>query len=113
MSWSINHAFKCSNNEFEAIRLLGAAGVASFIIGANAFQAWNMAEGRPFDVALYCTMFPAGLGAVLIAVAKAAEWKDKGVASAKVIAQTGAVPTPPAVGPQVQPGDIQPVENGT
>lgn len=108
MSWSISHAVRGSNGEVEAIRLLGAAGIASFIIGANGFQAWNMALGRPFDVALYCTMFPAGLAGVLMAVAKAAEWKDKGVASAKVIAQTGAVPTPPAVGPQVQPGDIPP-----
>ena len=110
MAFAINHAFKGSNNEFEAIRLLGAAGIASFIVCANGFQAWNMALGRPFDVTLYCTMFPAGLGGVLIAVAKAAEWKDKGVASAKVIAQTGAVPTPPAVGPQVQSSDILPAE---
>ncbi len=110
MTWAISHAFKGSNNEFEAIRLLGAAGVASFILGANGFQAWNIHNGHPFDVAAYCIAFPGGLAAVLAAVAGSAAWKDKGVASAKVIAQTGAIPTPPLDGPRVPVGPAPPVE---
>ena len=90
MTWAISTAFKGVNNQFEAIRLLGAAGVASFLVGANGFQAWNMIEGRPFDVALYCIAFPGGLAAVLTAVAGSVAIKDRNVASAKVIAQTGA-----------------------
>ena len=110
MTWSINHAFKGLNGEFEAVRLLGAAGVASFILGANGFQAWNIANGHPFDVASYCTFFPAGLAAVIAAIAGGAAWKDKGVASAKVTAQTGAIPTPALDGARVPTGDPPPVD---
>ena len=89
MTWAISTAFKGVNGEFEAIRLLGAAGVASFIVGAHTFVAYDvMWMKRPFDLAVYCLTFPAGLAAVLAAVAGSAAWKDKGVASAKVIAQT-------------------------
>lgn len=110
MSWSINHAFKGLNGEFEVVRLLGAAGVAAYIIGANGFQAWNIGNGHSFDVAAYCIAFPGGLAAVLAAVAGSAAWKDKGVASAKVTAQTGAIPTPALDGARVPTGDPPPVQ---
>ena len=42
------------------------------------------------------------------AAAGAASWKDKGVASAKVIETTGAVPVKPPAGPRVPPGDPPP-----
>ena len=94
MSWSITNAFKGSGGEFEVVRLLGAAGIAAYVVCANGFVAWNMAEGRPFDVVAYCAAFPTGLGLAIAAVAGSAAWKDKGVASAKVTAQAGAAPPP-------------------
>lgn len=92
MSWAISNAFKGSGGEFEVIRLLGAAGIAAYIVGAHTFVAYDvMWMKRPFDLTMYCLAFPAGLAAVLAAVAGSAAWKDKGVANAKVTA-AGAAP---------------------
>lgn len=111
MNWSFTSALKGLNNEFEVIRLLGAAGVAAYIVGAHTFVAYDvMWMKRPFDLTVYCLTFPTGLGAVIAAVAKAATWKDAGVASAKVTAQTGAIPTPALDGARVPTGDPPPVD---
>lgn len=83
MTFPINHAFKGPNGEFEAVRLLGAAGIAAYIVAANGFQAWNIHNGHAFDVAAYCIAFPGGLAAVLAAVAGSVGWKDRQVAKAK------------------------------
>lgn len=99
----ILNALKGIGGEFELNRLVGAFGGISYVIGANAFVAWSMAKGREFDIVAYCTAFPGGLAVVVGAIAGAVAWKDKGVASAKVIEQTGAVPAAPPAGPPVPP----------
>ena len=109
MAWSINNAFKGLNGEFEAIRLIGAGGVAAYIVCANAFVAWNIHKGNDFDVVSYCAAFPTGLGLAIAAVAGSVALKDRNVASAKVIAQTGAVPSPALDGARVPTGDPPPV----
>ena len=108
--FSLANALKGIGGEYELNRVVGAFGGVAYIVGANAFTAWQMAEGRGFDLVAYCTAFPAGLGVVVGAIAGAVAWKDKGVASAKVIEQTGAVPAPPPAGPKVPATDL--VEGG-
>lgn len=67
----------------EINRTIGAFGAVSFILSAIGFEAWNMGEGRPFDVVAFCTAFPAGLSAVVLAVGGAVAIKDRGVATAR------------------------------
>ncbi len=110
MSWSINHALKGLNGQFEVTRLIGAGGAVAYIVAANGFQAWNIANGHPFDVTAYSLAFPSGLAAVLMATGGAVAIKDRNVASAKIISQTGAVPTPALDGTRVPLGDSPPVE---
>lgn len=80
---SITNALRGIGGEFELTRVVGAAGAASYIVGANAFVAWNMAEGRSFDLTAYCVAFPGGLAALLVAIAGGAGLKDRNVAVAK------------------------------
>lgn len=105
----ILNALKGIGGEFELNRLVGAFGGIAYVIGANVFVAWSMAEGREFDIVAYCTAFPAGLAVIVGAIAGAVAWKDKGVASAKVIEQTGAVPAAPPAGPKA-PVNAMPAE---
>lgn len=81
---NIFNALKGIGNEPEIIRTLGAIGVLAYIVGALAFQTWNMARGQPFDVVAFCAAFPAGLGVAIGAAAGAVALKDRNVASAKV-----------------------------
>jgi uncharacterized iron-regulated membrane protein len=97
----LSEALKGTNGGYELTRVLGGAGGFVYILGANAFVAWEIALGRGFDLATYCLAFPGGLAAIIAAVSGGAAWKDKGVASAKVIEQTGAVPAAPPAGPRV------------
>lgn len=69
--------------EPEINRTVGAVGAGAYIIGAHAFIAWNMAEGRAFDVTAYCLAFPAGLGVAVGSIAAAVTIKDRGVATAR------------------------------
>lgn len=69
--------------EPEINRTIGAAGAAVYIVSTVAFQAWNMAEGRPFDVTAFCIAYPAGLSAVVLAIGAAVTIKDRGVATAR------------------------------
>ena len=101
MMTGLSEALRGINGSYELNRLVGAVGGIAYIIGAHAFIAWNMVEGREFDLVAYCTAFPGGLAIAVGAIAGAVAWKDKGVASAKVIEQTGAVPAPPPDGPRV------------
>lgn len=77
------NALKGIGGEFEITRVVGAIGGFSYILGAHAFVAWNMVEGREFDLTAYCIAFPGGLGVVLTATAGAASIKDRNVAVAK------------------------------
>ena len=79
-----------ANGGLELNRLIGALGGFAYIVGAHAFIAWNMAEGREFDITAYCIAFPGGLAALTVGTAGAVAIKDRNVAVAKVTeSQTG------------------------
>lgn len=88
--------------EPEINRTVGAIGTGAYIIGANAFVAWNMAKGHAFDITAYCLAFPAGLGVAVGSIAAAVTIKDRGVATARAtdaataqtVADTAASTTP-------------------
>lgn len=108
---SVFNAVRGISGEFEIIRVLGAFGIAAYIIGAHAFVGYDVFwMKRAFNITEYCLAFPTGLGAVIGAVAGAATWKDKGVTSARITALTGAIPVAATSGPQVPLGDSPPVE---
>lgn len=80
---AFSNALKGVGGEFEINRVLGAAGCAAYIVGANAFVAWNLLEGRPFDLTAYCIAFPSGLGVAVGSLAGAVALKDRSVAAAR------------------------------
>ena len=93
MTSGILQALKGIGGEFEINRVVGAIGGVGYINGVLAFTAWDVIwRGREFDVVAFCTAFPAGLAIIVGAIAGAAAYKDKGVATAKVIEQTGSQP---------------------
>lgn len=104
------NALRGISGEFELNRVVGAFGGFAYVIGANGFVAWGMIKGREFDLIAYCTAFPGGLAVVVGAIAGAVAWKDKGVATAKVMEQTGAIPVAAPAGPRVPVGDAPPVD---
>lgn len=106
----LTNALRGIGGEYEINRLLGAFGCISYVIGAHAFIAWHMARGGQFDIISYCAAFPGGLAIAAGATAGAVAIKDRNVASAKIIEQTGAVPTPAKDGARVPPGDPPPVD---
>lgn len=83
ISGALSNALKGIGGEFEITRVVGAAGGFAYILGGHAFLAWNMIEGRAFDLTAYCIAFPGGLGAVIVAIAGSASIKDRNVAVAK------------------------------
>ncbi len=93
MTWKINEAFKGPGGAFEVNRLIGALGATSYVVGAHVFVAHDVLwKGHEFDLIAYCTAFPAGLGIAVGAIAGAVALKDRHVASAKRVADTGIVP---------------------
>jgi hypothetical protein len=97
----LSQALRGSNGEFELNRVVAFVGGLAYIGGAHTFIAWHMARGGEFDLIAYCAAFPGGLAVAAGGAAAAVAWKDKGVASAQVIRETGAVPAAPPAGPQV------------
>lgn len=84
MTWSITHALKGVNNQFEINRLVGAFGATAYVIGAHVYIAYDvMWKGRAFNVTEYCLAFPTGLGVAVGAIAGAVALKDRQVAMAK------------------------------
>ena len=86
---------------FEINRVVGAFGSLAYVIGANAFVAWDVFHmGKGFDVTAYCLAFPTGLGVAVGAIAGAVAVKDRNVAVARVTnAQADAAgATPPPEG---------------
>lgn len=82
MTWT--NALRGTGGEFEVNRFLGGIGVLSYIFCANAFVAWEVfAKDRDFDLIAYCTAFPAGLGAALLAIGGAVKLKDQAVAKSR------------------------------
>lgn len=99
------------NGAPELNRVIGAFLGICYGVGALGFTAWNMAEGRPFDVVAFCTSFSGGAALLAGGTAGAVALKDRQVAMSKVIEQTGAVPAPPPAGPKVPAGDPPPVQD--
>lgn len=100
---------KTATGEFEINRVVGAFGSLAYIVGTHVFMAYDVfIKDRPFDVTAYCLAFPGGLAVAVGAIAGAVTLKDRGVATAKVINQTGAIPTPPPAGPPVEPEKVKP-----
>lgn len=95
-------ALRGIGGEFEINRVLGGFGAMAYCLCANAFVGWEVVvEGKDFDITAYCLAFPAGLAAIIAAAAGSAVFKDRGVAAAKVMERTGAIPAPPPAGPEV------------
>lgn len=104
-------ALKGISGDYELNRLVGFFGGIAYTICANFFVGYEVIWlGKGFDVTAYCLSFSGGIAAIVTGTAGAVAWKDKGVASAKVIAQTGAVPTPALDGAKVPTGDPPPVD---
>lgn len=94
----ILNALKGIGGEYEIQRVLGAIGSLTFIFSAPALV-WAGRITASFDS--FCLAYPAGIATCIGATAGAIALKDRQVATAKVISETGAVPTPPPAGPQV------------
>lgn len=82
--------------EFEITRVLGSIGVAVYIVGTHVFVGWTVFHlNKPFDVVAYCAAFPSGLAIAIGVIATAAGAKDKAVAAAQTVRDTGALPAQP------------------
>lgn len=93
------------NGTVELNRLSLFLGALGYIFGTLGFQAWAMGRGAEFDVTAFCLAFGGGFAGLGLGGAGAIAIKDRGVATSKVIAETGSKPaTPPAPAPHPQPG---------
>lgn len=100
----ILNALKGIGGEFEVQRLLGAIGTLTYTFSVPALVATNVI--RDVDITAFCLAYPGGLAACIGATAGAIALKDRNVATAKVIEQTGAIPAAPPAGPRVPPGSV-------
>lgn len=92
------------NGTIELNRLSLFLAALGYVFGTLGFQAWAMSGGADFDVTAFCLAFGGGFAALIGGGAGAVAIKDRGVATSKVIAETGSKPaTPPAPAPQPQP----------
>lgn len=110
MAFSITNALKGINGTFEVSRLIGGIGGLVYVIGTHVFVGYEvMWRGEDFDIINYCLAFPTGLAAIGGGTAASVALKDRNVASAKVINETGAIPAKPPAGPKVpvEPLDLQ------
>jgi hypothetical protein len=83
MLTGLSHALKGSTGQYELSRVVGFVGGMSYIAGAHAFVAWEMARGGHFDLVAYCAAFPGGLAIAAGGTAVAVAVKDRNVATAK------------------------------
>lgn len=93
--WSggLTNILRGIGGEFEINRVVGAFGGVAYVICANSFVGWDvLVKGRAFDITAYCLAFPSGLGVAVGAIAGAVAIKDRNVATARVIAETGSAP---------------------
>lgn len=95
---SLSNALRGINGEFEVQRVLGAFGTLAYIVCAPALV-WAGKITVSFDS--FCLSYAAGLAACIGATAGSIALKDRQVAVAKTIENTGAVPVPAPAGPQV------------
>jgi len=110
MMKGLSNALKGIGGEFEISRVIGFISGLCYSLGAIVFTAWNMINGVAFDIVAFCTSFGGGAALITGGTAGAVAIKDRNVASAKVIEQTGAVPAKPPAGPPVPVGDPPPVD---
>lgn len=89
----LSEALRGTNGGYEISRVVGFVGGMAYVVGAHVFIGWNMVEGRGFDLVAYCLAFPGGLAALTGGTAAAVAIKDRNVATAKVIEETGATPS--------------------
>lgn len=80
MTLGLSNIIKGIGGTPEFSRFVGFVGGLSYIVGAHLFTAWNMIEGRAFDLVAYSLAFPAGLAAVTTGTAAAVAIKDRSVA---------------------------------
>lgn len=112
----LTNALRGITNEFEINRVVGAFGATVYIVCANIFVAYNvMWKGETFNVTEYCLAFPGGLAVAVGAIAGAVAIKDRSVAAAQNVRDTGAWPTPAITKPMPvtvdnPPDDPVPVE---
>lgn len=87
---SILNALKGISGEFEIQRIIGAVGTLVYIAAAPIF----VAAGIIPHVTLteFCLAYPGGLAACVGSVAGSIALKDRSVATARVVEQTGAAP---------------------
>ena len=102
--WSILEALKGIGGTYEVQRLLGAFGTVSYVVAVPAFVATGIISG--VSVTEFCLAYPSGLAACVGATAGAIALKDRNVATARIIQETGAIPAKPPAGPSVNPQDI-------
>lgn len=89
---SIVNALKGISGEFEINRVCGAFGTVVYVVGAHIFVGWSMVKGLPFNVTEYCLAFPGGLAVCVGAIAGAVAVKDRNVAVAQTVRETGSLP---------------------
>lgn len=89
------------NGALELNRVNLFLGAFGFVFGSLVFQAWAIWRGDTFSIEAWCLAFGTGFAALGLGGAGAVAIKDRNVASAQIIAQTGAVPAAPPAGPPV------------
>lgn len=104
----ILNALKGIGGEFEIQRVLGGIGTVVYVFAAPIFVAFGTI--KEVSLTEFSLAYPAGLAACIGATAGAIALKDRSVASAKVIEQTGAVPVAAPAGPRVPVTDEPPAE---
>lgn len=103
--WNILDALKGIGGTYEVQRVLGALGTITYVVSVPVFVSTGIISG--VSVTEFSLAYPAGLAACIGATAGAIALKDRNVASAKIIEQTGAVPTRPVAGLAAQPEDVK------
>jgi hypothetical protein len=89
----LTNALRGIQGEFEVNRVVGAFGAAAYVICGNAFVAYDVIwKGRPFNITEYCLAFPGGLAVAVGAIAGAVAIKDRNVAVAQTVRDTGSMP---------------------
>jgi hypothetical protein len=98
----MSHALKGIGGNYEINRVIGGVGGVVFIVGVHVFLGYEIFYlGKPFDLVTYCFAFPGGIAGIVGGTAGAVAIKDRNVASAKITAETGAIPAKPPEGPRV------------
>lgn len=100
---SILEALKGIGGSYEVQRVLGAFGTVTYVIAVPAFVATGLIPN--VSLTEFALAYPAGLAACIGATAGAIALKDRSVASAKVMEQTGSAPGLAAGKPRGPTGD--------